>query len=268
MKMMTRCPGCGTVFRVYEDQLAARGGKVRCGQCTTIFDALATLVADPEPADVETAPEPPSGRHPPPRADELAQVEAAVSQPLGTTLPPESEISYSEDEAEFDFGPRRRARSVTLLWAFGCCAAGLALAGQLAHAYRGELAAFWPESRPWLAAMCRPLRCAIPLPQHAELISIETSELAAERGAAGVLTLSGVLRNRATFAQAHPALELTLTDAQDRPLARRVLAPKDYLGERAGREPAFAPGGEASFKLHIDAAGLGASGYRIFVFYR
>jgi len=266
VKMVTRCPACGTVFRVYDDQLAARGGKVRCGQCTTVFDALATLVGEPEPADVETAPEP-APAQPKPRTDELAQVEAAVSRPLGTTLPPEQEISYSEDEAEFDFGPRRRSRS-GVLWALGACAAALVLAGQLVHAYRGELAAFAPGTRSWLAAACRPLGCTIPLPQQAELIGIEASELAAERGAAGVLTLSGVLRNRATFAQAHPALELTLTDAQDRPLARRILSPKDYLGERAARETAFPAGGEASFRLHIDAAGLGASGYRIYLFYR
>jgi hypothetical protein len=47
-----------------------------------------------------------------------------------------------------------------------------------------------------------------------------------------------------------------------------VLAPADYLGARAAREPVFAAGSEAAFRLHIDAAGLGASGYRLYVFYR
>jgi predicted Zn finger-like uncharacterized protein len=246
--MITRCPACGTAFRVHSDQLTARGGQVRCGQCTTVFDARAALVADADARGIAPGPPPAT------RADEIALVEAAVSQPLGNTLPPEPEISLSESDSEFEFGPRPGRRS--------------RLAGQVAYPYRGELAVLWPEARPLLAAACRGLRCTIPLPQHPELISLESAELAAERGVAGVLTLSAVLRNRAGFAQAHPALELTLTDAQNQPLARRVLAPSDYLGARATREPVFAAGSEASFRLHIDAAGLGASGYRLYVFYR
>ena len=262
MKMVTSCPACGTAFRVYPDQLTARGGQVRCGQCATVFDARSALVAEPDAREAASAPAT--------RTDEIALVEAAVLQPLGNTLPPEPEISLSESESEFEFGPRSRGRSrlATALWALGCAAGTLLLAGQAAYAYRGELAVLWPAARPWLATACETLRCTIPLPQHSDLISLESSELAAERGVAGVLTLSAVLRNRAGFAQAYPALELTLTDGQDRPLARRVLAPSDYLGARAAREPAFAAGSEASFRLHIDAAGLGASGYRLYAFYR
>jgi predicted Zn finger-like uncharacterized protein len=263
MKMVTSCPACGTAFRVHADQLAARGGQVRCGQCGTVFDARSALVTHDEARDPAPSP-------PPVRTEEIALVEAAVSQPLATTLPPEPEISLSESEVEFEFGPRPRRRSlvVTALWTVAGVAAALLLAGQVIYAYRGELAALWPETRPWLAAACGALRCTIPLPQHPDLISLESSELAAERGVPGVLTLSAVLRNRAGFAQAYPALELTLTDGQDRPLARRVLAPADYLGARAAREPAFAAGSEANLRLHIDAAGLGASGYRLYAFYR
>ena len=44
MKLITRCPECRTAFRVHENQLAARQGKVRCGACGFIFDAFASLV--------------------------------------------------------------------------------------------------------------------------------------------------------------------------------------------------------------------------------
>ncbi len=44
MKLITRCPECQTAFRVHENQLAARQGKVRCGACGFIFDAFASLV--------------------------------------------------------------------------------------------------------------------------------------------------------------------------------------------------------------------------------
>jgi len=265
MKMTTRCPACGTAFRVQADQLAARDGQVRCGQCSTVFDAQATLVTEPDPERVVAPPPRPATK----RSEELARVEAAVSEPLGRPLPPPSEPPFSDADDEFEFGPAARggARLRTALWGVAALAALLALAGQVIHAYRGEIAVLWPESRPWLAAACREFRCTIPLPQHAELISIESSELAVERGASGVLTLSAVLRNRAGFAQAYPALELTLTDAAERPLARRVLYPKDYLGARAGGDPTLPPGAETSLRLHIDAQPLNATGYRLFVFY-
>jgi predicted Zn finger-like uncharacterized protein len=41
----TRCPGCGTVFRVTASQLALREGQVRCGHCRAVFDANDHLLA-------------------------------------------------------------------------------------------------------------------------------------------------------------------------------------------------------------------------------
>lgn len=44
MSLVTRCTACDTTFRVLPAQLAARGGRVRCGQCSTVFDGLANLL--------------------------------------------------------------------------------------------------------------------------------------------------------------------------------------------------------------------------------
>ena len=46
MSLVTRCPVCATAFRVQRGQLAARGGKVRCGKCSQIFDGIASLVEE------------------------------------------------------------------------------------------------------------------------------------------------------------------------------------------------------------------------------
>jgi predicted Zn finger-like uncharacterized protein len=40
----TRCPGCRTIFRVTAQQLALRGGQVRCGHCKNVFDGMAERV--------------------------------------------------------------------------------------------------------------------------------------------------------------------------------------------------------------------------------
>ena len=42
--MKTRCPNCQTSFRITPEQLKARVGKVRCGQCQTVFNALDSLL--------------------------------------------------------------------------------------------------------------------------------------------------------------------------------------------------------------------------------
>ena len=39
MSLATRCPSCGTVFRVAQDQLEVSEGWVRCGRCSGVFNA-------------------------------------------------------------------------------------------------------------------------------------------------------------------------------------------------------------------------------------
>src|SRR5258706_4432287 len=46
LSLVTRCQVCATAFRVQRSQLAARGGKVRCGKCGTVFDGVAGLVEE------------------------------------------------------------------------------------------------------------------------------------------------------------------------------------------------------------------------------
>ncbi|PMS34582.1 putative Zn finger-like uncharacterized protein [Trinickia symbiotica] len=49
MVLATRCPHCETVFRVQDAQLARTRGRVRCGHCNEVFDALQNLL-DPSAA--------------------------------------------------------------------------------------------------------------------------------------------------------------------------------------------------------------------------
>ena len=46
MSLITRCPACGTMFKVVSDQLKVSQGWVRCGQCADIFDASLYLQTD------------------------------------------------------------------------------------------------------------------------------------------------------------------------------------------------------------------------------
>jgi len=48
--MKSRCPNCQTIFRVTPEQVKARAGKVRCGQCQKVFNALDSLIDEPPAA--------------------------------------------------------------------------------------------------------------------------------------------------------------------------------------------------------------------------
>lgn len=44
MSLITRCPACGTMFKVVTDQLKVSQGWVRCGHCAEVFDASVHLL--------------------------------------------------------------------------------------------------------------------------------------------------------------------------------------------------------------------------------
>ncbi|HLP25212.1 MAG TPA: DUF3426 domain-containing protein, partial [Acidobacteriota bacterium] len=89
--MLTRCPRCETTFRVTPEQLKARHGRVRCGHCQNVFNALDTLIEAPplpiEPAHAFAAGA--SRETPEPATDATTPIEEATT--AGTALPPTEE---------------------------------------------------------------------------------------------------------------------------------------------------------------------------------
>jgi predicted Zn finger-like uncharacterized protein len=55
MSLITRCPACGTMFKVVPDQLRISEGWVRCGHCADVFDAAAHLQDNPAPFERSAA---------------------------------------------------------------------------------------------------------------------------------------------------------------------------------------------------------------------
>lgn len=250
MSLATRCPVCGTAFRVQRAQLAARAGKVRCGKCAAIFDGVAGLVEEgAERLALEPSPQlglfDPSRRSsPPPTLPEAP-------------LPP--------------FLSRERApKRGRWLWGTLALLCAVALVAQAGYRFRAELAARLPAARPALEAACQALGCALQLPRRPNLLSIDASELQADPRRQGIIVLQALIRNRARFAQDYPALELTLTDDGERPVVRRVLAPVDYLqgsGAMQTLSQGIPAGGEASVRVYLDASRSAATGYRLYLFY-
>lgn len=158
----------------------------------------------------------------------------------------------------FEHEPPRRTG-----WLFSVFASLLAviLLAQALYHFRTDVVAKWPT---WGGAY-EALGVDVPLPREAELVAIDSSDLQSDN-ARGLFVLQATLHNRAAYDQAWPALELTLTDANDNVVARRVLNPADYLPP-SGNGKAFAANAEQAVKLWLEARGIGAAGYRLYVFY-
>jgi hypothetical protein len=136
------------------------------------------------------------------------------------------------------------------------------LAGQVAVYERNRLAAMEPRLRPVLQALCQPLECVLAPQRQISDVVIDSSSFNKARGDSYVLALT--MKSRATLALETPAVELTLTDAQDQPVLRRVLLPSEMAA------PAELPaGGEwnASVSVLVTTGGARVAGYRLLAFY-
>ncbi len=282
--MITQCSACQTAFRVTETQLAARGGQVRCGACANVFDAMAHLLEmmppqEPKPAfetparDVHRLnawPEPEGATTPadtpPASVDTVQPVPIAVPAHIPDATPLRATLT-SATPTEFSFGPTAKKPMHQMAWTATVALLALLLAAQGLFYFRSDIALLAPETKPLLKDACTLLGCTIPLPQRSDLMTIEASDLQADGVNPNVVILTANLRNRAAFAQAHPALELTLTDTQDLPLARRVLLAADYLDSPPNNESGFAAGAERAIRVTLQLADIKATGYRLYLFY-
>lgn len=343
--MLTRCPACETHFRVTAEQIKARSGRVRCGECQHAFNALDSLIEEPmavraRPAaksshqellasvhdaageagehsegeldevtvtgppsalsDTQSEPPPcvPSGAHEPiapaledlaplheeqaplipapgeagepdaakPEAAEAEAVEpeivrAEAVRPDVATADGADAGAWTETFPEPPPPPRRWP------WVIGSLVALTALGLQAVLAFRVELAVLWPEAKPALVALCGVVDCEVGLPAKVALVGIEASDLHPDSEHPGRLALTATLKSRAPFAQQFPHLELTLTDTADKAIARKVLAPADYLPPQTSLAQGMPPNADIMVTVGVDSGEIAASGYRLYVFY-
>ena len=176
------------------------------------------------------------------------------------------------DSAEPDFVVRARRRqrlahSRRLVLTAGSALLALLLAFQLLYYFRVQLAAQSSAAATMLSAACRLAGCTVGLPAHIDMVTIESSELQALPGSTDTFTLVALLRNRSAMRQQWPHIELTLNDASEAALARRVIAPRDYLPASQDPEQGFAPNSEQSARLVFSLAQAKAAGFRVYLFY-
>lgn len=220
----------------------------------------APVFAHDEPAYPANAPAPDVRIEPQDAAQPLESAPATVA-------PDDTESRADTGHLDATYGPpSTHDPAHSALLSVGMIVLALGLALQSAYFFRESIARQLPGLRPLYVAVCTQLGCDMPLPRDAMLINIDSPDLQSEPGRPGRYILHATIQNRADYPQAWPHLELTLTDANDTPLVRRVLAPTDWVATDK-RQGEFKARSDATVRLTFDAPDIAPTGYRVYVFY-
>jgi len=123
-----------------------------------------------------------------------------------------------------------------------------------------------PATRPALLALCALARCELAPLRQIESVVIESSSFGRLRGDS--YRLGFALRNTAPLAIAMPAIELSMTDAQDQTVIRRVILPGEYGAAAAASLGADSDwSGNLALSVKPAANTERIAGYRLLAFY-
>ncbi len=237
--MYTRCPKCRTTFAVSSEQLEVRGGIVRCGECHHVFRADQQLM--------KSIP----GAGP---AREKKQVESTtITEPRPSRpLPTLEELLWG----------KKRSRIKPVIWGLGNLLVLFVLAVQITYFFSTELGRN-PELRPHVLRICKYLGCSIQPQIDAGLIELAHTRVSPHPGYANVLRLRATLINRASFSQAYPLIEVSLSNRNGELVGRRTYQPADYLGKKKNLPQNMIPNVIVHAKLEITSPNRRADGFEI-----
>lgn len=208
----------------------------------------------------------PSTTAPPTAATESPQGKRRAPAPPASTSTEAPTPEPSPDEPSFVRAARRQA-----LWRKPAVRLGLSLLaimlllgllGQILVHDRHRLAASQPSWRPMLELLCAPLDCTVRLHRQIGAVVVESSSF--NRVDGGVYHFAVTLKNRSALMLEMPAVELTLTDANEQAVVRRVFTPQEL-----GANTTLAPQAEFSSTLlvRIATSNTPMAGYRVLAFY-
>ncbi|GAB7127566.1 hypothetical protein JCM19000A_20730 [Silvimonas sp. JCM 19000] len=220
--------------------------------------AVAAMAAEAEALD-----------HDPATAPEAVATVLVHGQPAAALAAPATNqyqpIHTAEDDALLALPVQRSPLRFLLVPLVLLLLAALLL--QLGLRYRNTISTDFPWLRAPLVSVCSVLGCAMPLPRDANLLRNEYSELVFVPDRPDLIQLSASLRNLAPYDQALPALELTLTNAADEVVAKKVFKASEYLAANEKKRSAVGVNDELHVFLQLDAGALHSTGYTLNWFY-
>ena len=244
--METTCNQCRSRFRLTEKQLRQAYGKVVCGECGCVFNAMNSLKSY-------------EGELPDDYYEQLEVSESAEeNEPeLAKDFAEQRRVSLheamygSERRPFFSFGPLAWFVGILLLAAIGTA--------QVIYYQRYQLVDDLRYQQQ-VINLCRLLPCAETSFSSTGQIRLQERNIFTHPVINNALMVTGSFVNQAPFAQKLPELLISLFDVQGNLIANRLFSPKEYLLENKNRR-IFKPGLPVQFRLEIVDPGTNALTY-------
>ena len=305
MNYITSCPACETQFLLTTEHLKAHRGKVQCGNCEHIFNAknrlteisddihstaeyeasleeqtkddnsVATPITDEKPLDavlnnvlgsvpnlqnLESVQDNGDGYFDQSNIETTPEfIEAYDAEPIHAPI----EIEDLTTKPNFDKPKTRINIWMVVVGLLLAILAGL----QTVYAKRTQIAAEYPQFKPYLQQACAALQCEIPLPNNLDLLTIDDSDMQEDENHQNVIKFTSLLINNANYAQAYPNIELTLTATDDQPVLRKLIKPVEYIKIASNVGSGIAAREEVRINLAINVKDLEVAGYRVLIVY-
>ncbi len=295
---VTRCPHCNTSFRITPAQMNAANGSVRCGSCLQVFDAQ-TYFEHSNDTDAgqsefsETVKKPENNT---PDTDKAGRDNAAFSALSGT--PDNSGLRIAEPSmhrADFNLdGTDRnrydrtenniesalkqinhapinlneipvRSRKKTLFWGFFLLFFSVALIVQYAWFNKQDLS-LHPSLRPGFEWLCKQFECNIPPLINIDAIKGTELVVRSHPDVDEALLVDLVIINTADYSQPYPRLQLSFTDINGMPVAKRQFRASEYLGGELAGSTKMPSGQPIRLGLEIIDPGQDAVSYDLSFF--
>lgn len=252
--METSCPRCSSHYRITDNQLQAALGRVKCGQCGMIFNALQSLKS----FDGEK----PTGYQPSPTAsnedsDQVTDIEIRA-EPKVT----ESELSLHE--AMYGHKRNSLAHFSPFLLFVGILILIVVGIAQAVYYQRFQLIDK-PRFQKQVLSLCELVPCGESQFSSIRQIKLLERNVFTHPVTSNALMVTGSFINQAPFTQKLPRMLVSLFDIKGELIANRVFEPAEYLQEDKNRTT-MASNKSVQFRLEIIDPGTDALTYE-FEFY-
>jgi predicted Zn finger-like uncharacterized protein len=278
--MLTQCPKCKAVFRITQNQLKQARGKVRCGQCSSVFDGtdnrsdqlLSTTKThiDARREEHITAQqtrkeEQEYGVDHIPLPDLIAEQDPEEHQANPASEEPWQQILLGIPQSGSITNPNPPKRSLASASLFIVITLALLLLGQFTFFNRDHLNRHFPL-RGVISDICNFIGCATEPVRDINRIEITNRNVSAHPSIPEALMIRATFANIAPFPQPYPILQISLTNLQGKVIAARRFSPQDYLSGTQTSTKLMPPGQPVNASIEVLDPGNGVVAFE-FQFY-
>lgn len=252
--MFTRCPGCKTVHPLNAALLAQGNGLYRCGSCNKVSNALQKLFdtwpeEDQKPSNTDVA-----TRQPPILGDRSEEQVSSVPDLTREEAGLVRAAGFQDHQGNTQHSQK--------FWMNAAIAMLVVSLVNVIFVSGDELLA-----QPAIRSGLESIGIVEATPEFKyrdiDLLHLASSEMRSHPTLDETLILNATIVNRADQLQSFPALQITLFDKQNQPLARRVFKPGEYLQTSQGSTDGIAPGAYLPVIMELLDPGQHAVGFEM-----